>query len=88
MVHLILKVENVTNDPCSGFCWNGSHLCMLFQWGLFCSLMVLCPQRYSTFSSLNFKKICQSNRIRVRVRVGVWERVSVRLGVGLGSGVG
>ena len=27
MVHLILKVENVTNDPCSGFCRSGSHLC-------------------------------------------------------------
>ena len=26
MVHLILKVENVTNDPCSGFCRSGSHM--------------------------------------------------------------
>ena len=29
MVHLILKVENVTNDPCSGFCQSGSHI--IFQ---------------------------------------------------------
>ena len=26
VVHLILKVENVTNDPCSGFCQRGSHI--------------------------------------------------------------
>ena len=26
VIHLILKVENVTNDPCSGFCRTGSHI--------------------------------------------------------------
>ena len=27
MVYLILKVENVTNDPCSRFCRSRSHIC-------------------------------------------------------------
>ena len=26
VVHLILKVENVTNDPCSVFCQSGSYI--------------------------------------------------------------
>ena len=44
MVHLILKVENVTNDPCSGFCRSGSHICSVpgVNWSEHCFLFTGC----------------------------------------------
>ena len=51
VVHLILKVENVTNDPCSGFCRSGSHIIPFSMKNK--SIMVLLKKKTKCFSKIH-----------------------------------